>query len=1119
MKKLTRLFSLCLLSIITVLPVSATEPFRLHRYDAFKALPTTSNDVVFFGNSITDMHNWEEAFSGCPYRIVNRGNSGGYSFELLANIQSVVPGHPAKIFMKIGTNDLGTSYTPESIRDNIQKIVDIVKEQSPETEFYIQSIIPAKDQALKTLTTIQQTNTLIKAIADADPNDKVFYVDLYNDLMGVRSGGDYSADNLHLKAYGYKIWCDKIAPLIDANCKCVYPSNTASIQSMGGLGGSHGMRVTYYSCQKISADDILFIGDEMVKCGEWHELFGTEKVKNRGTGWGYGGDINTISTSINTIMSGISGSAQPKAVFLYTGTADLNGSTALSTVLSSYQGVVNKIHTKAPNAKIYLIGNLPTFNATTNTNRISQFNNSLKSYAESNSSYLTYVDTYTPFLSGNTANTKYITAGDGGAYLYGVGYGKMAEILQPVVDELTGTTNDGITELEASRNVAVVSASNLLSTAKAGDQLGQYPGAYLSVVNQALTQLKSATQPAQIESLTTALSNAIRNLKQNLNPATSANTAGKQFTFCSTNRGGRYMYTDGATLNGNPSNPGTAKFRWTLEYRDNGTVDIKNTENGCYISPSAAYNTTIQVSQTKPANGWTLSYSSAAGLYIVSSGTTELNMTNNSGYPIFNWSAGQNGQDRDDAGCQWLIEDVTEVPVVVPTVGVPTFTATSPATLTSGWYQVKWVDVNGDTKSGTMSNVNGKFVKNHESNQTVNGVDYPLFLSDDTELDTPDEAVKTFVYLNRSAADVRTAASLRSSNGSYVGFNGHASASPSNLYVIYYSSASFPTNSVVCSGTTGTTRTSWLPMETNGVKYIGESTANKYPMCQFSPVNLDEICLKAMTVSVTGATDVTVTCKSDKVYGYKTVGNGGTFFANAEAKLTAADFDAPEKDGVTPVISVSGNQVSVKYSDFDEKKTYLLYNDHFTTYAVYKPGEKNIWAAGMKGDAGHAIAAGNSACTTAVDATSPNSAWMFVTVKGQQYLYNVGADMFVSTGTPSTFTSTVTPVNVVDLGNDAMAFNTTTGTQAYMCVAPQIGGNPIASWTSDDAGSSWVFLPCSVEGDYQALVHKIDPTTPTGIASLMKKAESPVYDLLGRKMGVLPERRGVYIYNGKKVMK
>ena len=42
--------------------VCADEPFRNHRYDALRVLPVDSTDVVFVGNSITNMHEWRDGF-------------------------------------------------------------------------------------------------------------------------------------------------------------------------------------------------------------------------------------------------------------------------------------------------------------------------------------------------------------------------------------------------------------------------------------------------------------------------------------------------------------------------------------------------------------------------------------------------------------------------------------------------------------------------------------------------------------------------------------------------------------------------------------------------------------------------------------------------------------------------------------------------------------------------------------------------------------------------------------------------------------------------------------------------------------------------------------------------
>ena len=111
----------------------ADVPFRLHRFDSFKATPVTSDQIVFMGNSITNMHEWWEAF-GCDQRIINRGNSGGMSQELLDNLESVLDGKPAKLFLMIGTNDISTGIPYQTVVGNIRRIIERTQTESPATE-------------------------------------------------------------------------------------------------------------------------------------------------------------------------------------------------------------------------------------------------------------------------------------------------------------------------------------------------------------------------------------------------------------------------------------------------------------------------------------------------------------------------------------------------------------------------------------------------------------------------------------------------------------------------------------------------------------------------------------------------------------------------------------------------------------------------------------------------------------------------------------------------------------------------------------------------------------------------------------------------------------------------
>ena len=59
MKKISTFIVALLCAVTTVL---ADAPFRNHRYDSFKVLNVTSDNSLFIGNSITDMHCCPEVF-------------------------------------------------------------------------------------------------------------------------------------------------------------------------------------------------------------------------------------------------------------------------------------------------------------------------------------------------------------------------------------------------------------------------------------------------------------------------------------------------------------------------------------------------------------------------------------------------------------------------------------------------------------------------------------------------------------------------------------------------------------------------------------------------------------------------------------------------------------------------------------------------------------------------------------------------------------------------------------------------------------------------------------------------------------------------------------------------
>ena len=63
LRKIAAILTIVIAALSISIPkLYADEPFRNHRYDALRVLPVDSTDVVFVGNSITNMHEWRDGF-------------------------------------------------------------------------------------------------------------------------------------------------------------------------------------------------------------------------------------------------------------------------------------------------------------------------------------------------------------------------------------------------------------------------------------------------------------------------------------------------------------------------------------------------------------------------------------------------------------------------------------------------------------------------------------------------------------------------------------------------------------------------------------------------------------------------------------------------------------------------------------------------------------------------------------------------------------------------------------------------------------------------------------------------------------------------------------------------
>lgn len=877
--------------LLTVSVAFADGPFRNHRYDAFKVLPVTSDDIVFIGNSITNMHEWWEAFGN--HNVKNRGVSGAVTQEALDNIEAIAAGNPKKAFIMLGTNDLGTAgiNNAEHVKRNVSLIIERFRQTSPDTKLYIQSILPS---GLRDMTLQQETNEALSALCDGTD---VIYIDLWTMLSGIETNANgLSYDKLHLTAAAYKIWCDAIAPYVMDNDEAasVYPADAANLQQNGGLSTSYGMRATVFSLLPVANDDILMVGDEMIHGGEWHELLQSAKVKSRGTAWGYPGP--SLAQMLSYIPTILHDDDTPAQVFLYTGVSDVNGSTELATVLENYKAIVNKILELSPNTKVTMMSLQPTSTASTNTGRVKPFNDMLAEYAaEDNADLIEYLDIYSDFVtSENVANTDYFT----GNYLYGKGYVKVAQSVAAAINEdgIVAITDEKADELYTrfTNRTALGQAITTAALLPEGDGVGQYTTANLADVKSAISSgysaLKSSTTAT--ESFTdeiSALTTATTNVRPSINlPIASTTDATVWYQLYTPNRNSKYLSTNGVGegVTGEDANNYAATM-WKFVERDDNTFDIINRKDGSYLNPVANYDTQVYTSEAKPDAGWTFEYSNTPGLFIVHCGTVQLNQTTKSGTPVYNWSAGQTGTDRSDTGCQYKILEVTgepDVEPVVPTDENFNNVVKKIVNLTEGWYQMRVLSGDATVEGYVSAGTNNVLNANEEYRQSASNY-YSLKLA---AYDSSKPAT-AWVYIKPIGSKYL----VKSINGHAVLENCTSSRDITQGYT---------TVSMSYGGFASVDKWCYWENGDDEAPFIGKvsSSSNKYAFSRVADTELSAYDIYTVVIDgIENATEIgndpSVTYTgSAAIGGISKVYNNGNFFFPAGTVPVASDFTIPE---------------------------------------------------------------------------------------------------------------------------------------------------------------------------------------------------------------------------------
>ena len=179
----------------------------------FETMPTSENDIIFLGNSITDGGEWCELFQNANCK--NRGISGDITPGVLNRLETITKGQPAMIFLMIGTNDMNWGFSNDSIALSVREVVQRIKEESPRTRIIVQSILPTNDcyglftGHTKRWQDVAVINGMLKTMTE---EEDIEYLDLYSRFATEegKMNPAYSNDGLHINGDGYLLWKEMV---------------------------------------------------------------------------------------------------------------------------------------------------------------------------------------------------------------------------------------------------------------------------------------------------------------------------------------------------------------------------------------------------------------------------------------------------------------------------------------------------------------------------------------------------------------------------------------------------------------------------------------------------------------------------------------------------------------------------------------------------------------------------------------------------------------------------------------------------------------------------------------------------------------------------------------------
>ncbi|BBM86882.1 GDSL-type esterase/lipase family protein [Candidatus Uabimicrobium amorphum] len=224
MKKKRILYICCVVILLTIAGYFAAKAFMrsisfwessivaFEQQDQKK--PPVLGGVVFTGSS--SINYWSSLQEDMkPLPVLNRGFGGSYMHHLTHFSSRIILCYqPKVVVIYCGENDIADSISPLQVRNEFEKLVNIIHSNLPKTKIIYVSIKPPILRSLWRKS-FAEANQKIEEFTTK--KDNVFYVDIVSamlDKQGKVRSELFTWDRIHINAKGYQLWTSIIKPQI-----------------------------------------------------------------------------------------------------------------------------------------------------------------------------------------------------------------------------------------------------------------------------------------------------------------------------------------------------------------------------------------------------------------------------------------------------------------------------------------------------------------------------------------------------------------------------------------------------------------------------------------------------------------------------------------------------------------------------------------------------------------------------------------------------------------------------------------------------------------------------------------------------------------------------------------